>query len=330
MGCMNPKYYLLYENQQTGIRTIDFNNPIQGNDFQTLLKNLEINKDFLKNPILKYAPIKRKGQYQPEKMKAIKIIKLNCNKCINCLMSKKKDMATRIILEAKLYKNNYFVTLTYNDENLPANKQLQKEEIPKFNKKLKTYLNRRKIKSDFRFYACGEYGETNGRPHYHIIYFNLNLPDLKVFKMCNGYYIYTSKFLEETWNKGQILIEDFNEATAAYVAGYVNKKITATKPKIPNFQDTFTLSSRRPGIGYQYLKENKEKLLKTTKIQLKNGKKATIPRYFMLKLKEENKQEKEENRLHEILEINRFYKKYKTKENAKNDEKEKIKRSKQK
>ena len=107
-----------------------------------------------------------------------KMVQVPCGCCRECLGDNSKQWAFRILKEAAQYENNYFITITYNDENLPSDRMLQKDFFTKFNKKLKTYLKRNGLKSDFRFYGVGEYGSTTARPHYHCIYFNLNLVNL--------------------------------------------------------------------------------------------------------------------------------------------------------
>ena len=69
-----------------------------------------------------------------------------CGKCEDCLKSKARGWAFRILKEASLYENNFFLTLTYDDVHLPYSKvginSLVKDEIAKFNKKLKPFLLR--------------------------------------------------------------------------------------------------------------------------------------------------------------------------------------------
>ena len=101
-----------------------------------------------------------------------KFVNIPCGHCEECNKSKARGWAYRILEEAKKYDNNFFLTFTYDDSFLPLVKNdfgimntLVKNEISKFNKKLKTYLKRKNLRSDFRFYGVGEYGSKTLRPH---------------------------------------------------------------------------------------------------------------------------------------------------------------------
>ena len=63
-----------------------------------------------------------------------------CGKCEDCLKSKARGWAFRILKEASLYENNFFLTLTYDDDHLPYSKAgintLVKDEISKTNPNL--------------------------------------------------------------------------------------------------------------------------------------------------------------------------------------------------
>jgi hypothetical protein len=112
-----------------------------------------------------------------------------------------------------------------------------------------------------RFYACGEYGETTRRPHYHAILFNCGFPDALVHSKNNrGELLYTSADLGALWDNGQHLIGDVTFASAAYVARYCVKKVSGEKADehysvfdadgvIHERLPEFALMSRRPGIG---------------------------------------------------------------------------------
>lgn len=79
-----------------------------------------------------------------------------------------------------------------------------------------------------RFYACGEYGEESGRPHFHVLAFNMPpLPDMKYwFTNHEHEKIYYSEILrDKIWHKrGIISIGEVSWNSAAYVARYVVKK----------------------------------------------------------------------------------------------------------
>ena len=90
--------------------------------------------------------------YKSEDIERIeKMIQVPCGCCRECLADNSKQWAFRILKEAAQYENNYFVTITYNEDNIPNDRMLDKNFFTDFNKKLKTYLSRNGLKSDFRF-----------------------------------------------------------------------------------------------------------------------------------------------------------------------------------
>ena len=93
-----------------------------------------------------------------------------CGKCVNCKLNYAKMWSIRIMHELKDWDSACFLTLTYDEEHLPKDGSLDKQDLQKFFKRLRFNLGGRKIK----YFACGEYGEQYGRPHYHIIVFGLN------------------------------------------------------------------------------------------------------------------------------------------------------------
>lgn len=213
-----------------------------------------------------------------------KLISIPCGMCSECIRSRALNWSFRILNESKYHDHSYCITFTYDDEFLPKNGSLVKDEISKFNKKLKTYLSRLGMKSDFRFFGCGEYGDKYKRPHYHVIYFGLDLWDLVFAAIKNGVIYFDSPFIRKLWNKGHISVSVLNERCATYVASYVNKKIGVVFDE--NKVRPFTLMSRRPGIGSQILEDAyfKEKIDKGDYSFFENGFKFKLGRYYADKL----------------------------------------------
>lgn len=138
-----------------------------------------------------------------------------------------------------------WATLTYDEAHLPHT--LQKPDLSAWVKRLRARVHPR----TFRFFGCGEYGERNGRPHYHCILFGLGQADEKVIR--------------EAWGMGICQVDRLEPAAIAYVAGYTAKKLgtagrvrfrTKVDPSTGEdlgqeieYQPPFLLMSRRPGIG---------------------------------------------------------------------------------
>lgn len=178
-----------------------------------------------------------------------------CGICINCRITKRQEWTFRLLLEMRLHKYNYFATLTYSDEYITEEHDLDKEEIQRFIKRIRSKINTR-----IRYFAIGEYGREKGRPHYHILIFsNKELPfyigrtgNPKIYKNC---------VLHSCWYPDCIIDCVIIPSTrdgrsiARYISGYTVKKLeedlSLYKLNGEKFKPEFTLMSRMPGIGLQ-------------------------------------------------------------------------------
>lgn len=185
-----------------------------------------------------------------------------CGKCMECRVKRTQEWATRILHEASYYKTNTFLTLTYNDEYLPKEGSLSIEEVQLYVKRLRSRLGERQIK----YYAAGEYGDENKRPHYHLILMNVGMK--KDFEV-----------MDKAWSKGFIYVRPVTAETVRYVTAYVQKKLSGPKAKeeYGGKQPPFNVMSK--SIGKRWAMENIEYLNKYKGITVK-GKKVGIPRYY--------------------------------------------------
>lgn len=186
---------------------------------------------------------------------------LPCGRCMGCRLEHARQWAVRCEHEQKMWSSSEFITCTYDDQHLPENGSLVREDPQLFLKRLRKKFKGEDAAEDpddgkviypIRFFGCGEYGERTNRPHYHFILFNYFSHDKQFYKKsANGDKYYTSKSLDETWQNGQVLVADVTFKSCAYVAGYVTGKITGDKAedhymgRLPEF----SMMSRRPGIG---------------------------------------------------------------------------------
>lgn len=198
--------------------------------------------------------------------------------------------------EAQSYKQNSFITLTYDDKHLPADYSIHKDELQRFFKRL-----RKNTDVKLRYFACGEYGEKNMRPHYHAIIFGYDFPDKVLHtKTKRGDLLYRSQLLEKTWTYGFSLIGDVSFQSAAYVSRYVMKKRKGdddyVDPKtgktnkehymvahpetgeVHQLEPEFCLMSRRPGLGRDWLEKYKSDTNKD--FITMNGAKFGLPKYY--------------------------------------------------
>jgi len=188
-----------------------------------------------------------------------------------------------------MHSENAFVTLTYDNDCLPVDGSLDKRTLQLFFKRL-----RKKLKKRVRYYACGEYGEEGGRPHYHALIFGHCFSDRKLLKRTgSGFNIYMSKELQSCWEFGYTSVGDVTFESAAYVARYVMKKITGGE-KDEHYvdkrtgvvrQEEFTLMSRRPGIGFSWFDKYKTDVYPRG-LKVVRGVEVKPPRYYDTKYEE--------------------------------------------
>lgn len=182
-------------------------------------------------------------------------IEIPCGRCLQCKLAKSREWAIRCCLESTQYQDNWFITLTYDDEHLPKDGKVHKDELQRFMKRL-----RKEFGQGIRFFGCGELGSRSRRPHYHLIAFNCFLNDLYVWSKNEhtGDVYYRSPRLEKCWKLGNVMVGEVTFASCAYVARYVGKKA--------GDDEAFLLMSRRPGIGSKYFEDNLFTVYNTDKV----------------------------------------------------------------
>lgn len=183
-----------------------------------------------------------------------------CGKCNFCLLSRRMDWTLRLVQESKRWLSCYFITLTYDDQHLPADGSLVKEDFQKFMKRLRKDVSPVKL----RFYAVGEYGTVTQRAHYHVILFNL--PDREV------------KYLDFHWQKGNVHVGEVSLASIHYVTKYHVNRYGDHGGREP----PFAFMSRNPGLGQNYLTQEMiswHKLQKADYAKV-NGVVTRLPRYY--------------------------------------------------
>lgn len=168
--------------------------------------------------------------------------------------------------EAQLHEANCFITLTYNKQHLatagggfedsappaqpgkerkrPTNKRpeaqedrqphgdsLSKRDAQLAIKRLRKALTKINPSARIKYYLVGEYGDKNGRPHFHAAIFGEDFAGDRyaAAKSPSGAQLYRSPTLERVWDYGFSSIGDLTFESAAYIARYVMKKINGKK-----------------------------------------------------------------------------------------------------
>ena len=230
--------------------------------------------------------------FSERKGDVVRSLQLPCGKCIGCRLERSRQWAMRCMHEASLYERNCFITLTYNDKNLPEDRSLNYVDFQLFMKRFRKRFPNTKI----RFYMAGEYGEKFGRPHFHACIFNFDFPDRKYLRTTgSGSKLFTSQILEELWPFGYSSVGDVNFQSAAYVARYIMKKVTG-KDSWKNYVDEdsgvvktpeFNKMSLKPGIGTGWYQKFKSDVYPHDYVVV-NGVKVKPPKFYDRKLQKDN------------------------------------------
>lgn len=211
-------------------------------------------------------------------------IRVRCGHCVYCKMAKSREWALRLEMESQYWKDLCFVTLTYNNENLPyyiVDKELIQDapgfgrldvsddfyfpslaydDLTLFIKRLRKCLDHK-----IRYYAVGEYGTKRGRPHWHILFFGLSGTGE------------VGRLIREKWDKGFVDITPFFPETCSYVAGYVQKKLYGKDRTIYRLPEVMRCSHH---LGERWLHDHLNQFDDDHPYISMDGFKYSIPRQF--------------------------------------------------
>lgn len=220
-----------------------------------------------------------------------------CGQCLFCRINQRREWVARLLLEAACHQSNQFVTLTYEESQLPTQVipgrpgfkaiarhpavasqpgTLSKTDLQRFFKRL------RKI-GNFRYYAVGEYGERMGRPHYHALLFGSD---------------FTTEELEGAWKHGHVHQGDVTAASITYCVEYLIKYRTKKDELLDlRREPEFGVMSRNPGIGTFSIGEIRKSILSSPPLLngtllipdtfRLGGKEHPMPRYIRRQLEDE-------------------------------------------
>lgn len=191
---------------------------------------------------------------------------VGCGKCELCLSRRRDEWSVRLGVEVKFNdKMPLFVTLTYNDKNVPSRWHSDQEGVERgiansgggrltlWRKDVSSFLKalKRKYNLDdetFHYFGCGEYGDSFGRPHYHLLFFGFDFLD-EVFENDTEK---ANKLIADIWQKGFVHICRAGFDGIHYVTKYCLKE---NFNELADFQvKPFTICSKN--LGASWFKSN--------------------------------------------------------------------------
>lgn len=222
-----------------------------------------------------------------ERGKILRSLVLPCGQCIGCRLARSRGWAIRCMHEQQCHEWSSFVTLTYNEESVPYPPSLDVRPFQLFMKRL-----RKRMRVPIRYYMCGEYGESFGRPHYHACLFGVFFEDREVWKdLPSGFKLYRSKVLEELWPLGNSSVGDVTYESARYVANYCTKKVNGPRAhehyqwidpytgEVFERDPEFACMSLKPGIGQKWFERYSKEVFVHDAV-IVDGMKIKPPRYY--------------------------------------------------
>lgn len=160
---------------------------------------------------------------------------LPCGKCLGCSITRQRGWILRLTLEQMATRHSSFVTLTYDDDNLPP--ALMYEHVQGYLKRCRKNSGQR-----IRFFCCGEYGPRTKRPHWHLIMLGYIPPVLETDRFIKPH-LRSSK--QGSWPYGFSVIGTVTKKSIGYVTRYSLKKAQEEEEIIRCSQ----------GLGKQYFED---------------------------------------------------------------------------
>lgn len=191
-----------------------------------------------------------------------------------------------------MHEVSSFVTLTFSDEYLPEDYSINVRDVQLFMKRLRKALGHSRV----RFFACGEYGDAGGRPHYHLLLFGFDFPDKTLWRRTgSGELTFRSAFLEKVWPFGHCEIGAVTSQSINYVARYILKKVNGAASEdhyyrvhpitgeLCKVNPEFITMSNKPGIGSSWFDRFSSDAFPSDFVVI-DGVKRPVPRYYMKRL----------------------------------------------
>jgi len=213
-----------------------------------------------------------------------------CGKCPPCIKRRVDSWVFRLLQEEKVSTNSHFITLTYDTPHVPISPNgwltlTRGQEVidgktydlccfTKFMKRLRKLCPGFKLK----YYACGEYGSENKRPHWHAIVFNV--PDDK---------LYSQAWSLDGVQFGSVVVGQVSNDSIAYCCKYMNS--SAAAGLYPNWVPYVGRDDRVPefslmskGMGVNFVTDAAKRFynadLSRQYITVHGGNKIAMPRYY--------------------------------------------------
>jgi len=219
---------------------------------------------------------------------AFEKVPVPCGRCPPCKLRRVNSWVFRLVQEDRRSLSSHFLTLTYDTSFVPISEHgfmtLRKKDFQDYMKRLRNLCPDVTLK----YYAVGEYGTNNKRPHYHAIIFNC--PDTALF--------------DQAWGFGGIHVGNVTSDSIAYCMKYIDKP-SSFKHARDDRQVEFSLMSKGLGSNYlspemlSYHKSDISRLYATNP----GGYRIALPRYYRLKIYDENEQRAQRYLIGEAAEV---------------------------
>lgn len=225
-----------------------------------------------------YGPAPVNGKIQP------------CKQCLECRIAYSQSWAVRLMHESKSHENACFLTLTYDNENLPKNASLNPTHLQTFWRDLRARLNyhyEEESNTKIKYFAVGEYGDKTQRPHYHAALFggpfsvhgDVRGRDQEGDSHSGGRQ-FTHDDIAQVWPYGIHRYSELTFESAAYVARYIVKKVSGTLKEVHYGDRESEFSRSSNGIGKAFAELWKEDIYPHDKVVIPGTGSFAVPQYY--------------------------------------------------
>lgn len=186
----------------------------------------------------------------------------------------------RLMEEYKQSSSAHFITLTYATTNVPLTKRglqsLWKRDVQLFFKRLRKAHSKCDEIPVIKYFAVGEYGSRTHRPHYHVLLYNADIEKI-----------------QSAWGLGHVHYGNVDYPSVYYTLKYMMKR--SPRKKKDARQKEFRLMSKGLGLSYamnkKFIQWHRSDIGKRMYLNLSDGKKIGMPRYYKDKIFTETERE---------------------------------------